>query len=553
MKKEYVIGVDFGSDSVRALVVDARTGEEVAGAVSKYQRWSEGKYSDAAESRFRHHPLDYLESLEYVLHTAVKESPDPSAIKAIGVDCTASTPALVDNECRPLAMREEFKDNPDAMFVLWKDHTGQKEADHINEVVGRSEVNYLIHSGNHCSAEYFHPKLIHTLRNSPELQPLAASALELCDWIPAELTGNISLKDLAMSHCAANIKKMFSPRWGGFPPKEILDEMDPLLYPLLEALPQESTSIVSSAGTLSEEWAKKTGLSTDVVVCTGVIDSYSGAIGAGVREGSVVLNMGTSQCQMAVRERAGLTGPAIDGVFGEGDDTIIPGYEGLEAGISAFGDLYAWYKRILAWPMKKMAESTDDEELKAALEKAEDNMIADLSNEALKLDVKLDSPLATDYINGRRTPRPKNDLSAAIMGLRISTTAPEIFYAFAEASAFATKAVLDLYIDNGVDVKRLIGIGGIAMKSPLVTQLIADLTHFPIEVSASANNCALGAAITSAVAAGLYASIEEAQDAICPPTVKTYYPNPEKAALLEARYRRYLALADFSERVESEE
>ncbi len=547
MKNEFVIGVDFGSDSVRALVIDAHTGEEISGAVSPYRRWAAGQYSDASESRFRHHPLDYLESLEYVLSTAVKGCPDPSAIRAIGVDTTASTPGLVDCNCTPLALREEFKDNPDAMFVLWKDHTGQKEADHINEVVGKSQIRYLLHSGNHCSAEYFYPKLMHTLRNSPELQDVAASALELCDWIPCELTGNRILKNVAMSHCAANIKKMYSPRWNGFPTKEFLDEIDPLLYPLVSNMPQKSTSIVTPAGTLCPKWAEKTGLSTDTVVCTGIIDSYSGAIGAGVREGSVVINMGTSQCQMAVRERAGLTGQTIEGVFGEADDSIIPGYEGLEAGISAFGDLYAWYKRTLAWPMRHLADSTDNEELKTALRKAEEKLIADLSVEALNLNIKPDSPLATDYINGRRSPRPNNTLSAAITGLRISTTAPEIFYAFAEASAFATKAVLDLYIENGVSVNRLIGIGGIAMKSPLVTQLIADITQFPIEVSASANNCALGAAVIASVSAGLYPTVEDAQNAMCPSNDKTYYPNPEKAELLKARYERYRKLADFTE------
>ncbi len=547
MKNEYVIGVDFGSDSVRALVVDVRTGKEISGAVSQYRRWAAGEYSDASESRFRHHPLDYLESLEFVLHKAVKECPDPDAIKAIGVDTTASTPGLVDENCTPLALLEEFKENPDAMFVLWKDHTGQKEADHINEVVKKSDIKYLLHSGNHCSAEYFYPKLMHTLHNSPELQKVAASALELCDWIPCELTGNRDLKKLAMSHCAANIKKMYSPRWNGFPSKEFLDELDPLLYPLVSNMPQKSTSIVTPAGTLCKEWAEKIGLNTDVVVCTGIIDSYSGAIGAGVRKGSVVINMGTSQCQMAVRERAGMTGPTIEGVFGEADDSIIPGYEGLEAGISAFGDLYAWYKRTLAWQMQRLAASTKNEELKEALIKAEDRMIADLSNEALQLKIRPDSPLATDYINGRRSPRPNNTLAAAITGLRISTTAPEIFYAFAEASAFATKAVLDLYINNGVTVNRLIGIGGIAMKSPLVTQLIADITGFPIEVSASANNCALGAAIIGAVAAGIYPDVEKAQDAMCPATDRTYTPNPEKAELLGTRYERYLRLAEFTE------
>lgn len=549
MTNEYVIGVDFGSDSVRALVVDSRTGAEISGASSNYRRWSEGKYCDPSISQFRQHPLDYLESLEYVLKKVVSECPDPSGIRAIGVDTTASTPALCDKNNTPLALLPGLEENPDAMFVLWKDHTGQKEANLFNDTVKASPVNYLLHCGNHCSAEYFWPKALHTLKSSKQISEKAEGAIECCDWITAVLTGHHDLSTMCMSHCAANIKKQFSPRWNGFPAKDFFDSLDPQLYKLVENQPKHSTDIDKPAGHLCKEWAEKIGLSGDVIVCTGIIDSYSGAIGGGVRDGSVVLNLGTSQCQMAVRERCGLTGKTIEGIFGEADDTIIPGYEGLEAGISAFGDLYAWFKRIVAWPMKKLANESHDTNLKDAIAKAEDNILADLSNEALKLNITLDSPLATDYINGRRTPNPQNALSGAIMGLRISTTAPEMFYAFAEASAFATKAVLDLYIENGVKVEQLIAIGGIAVKSPLVTQLISDLTQLPVEVSASGNNCALGAAIAASVAAGIHGSMEAAQDAMCPPISKVYNPNPDKAELLNARYIRYKALGDFTELV----
>ena len=546
MEKKYVIGVDFGTDSVRALVIDTRTGEEISGAVSNYRRWSEGLYCNPSESQFRQHPKDYLESLEIVLKKAVAECPDKEAIMAIGVDTTASTPGLIDENCVPLAMREEFSENPDAMFVLWKDHTAQQEAYHLQDVVDNADRPYLLHSGNHSSAETFWPKIFHILRNSPEMQPVAKSCLEFCDWIPAVLAGISDLKKVPMSHCGANVKRLYSPRWGGFPKKELFDQVDRLLFPLVENMPEQSACIVDAVGKLSEEWAEKIGLTIDVVVCTGIIDSYAGAIGAGVREGSVVMNLGTSQCQMAVRKKTDAT---INGVFGEADDSILVGFEGLEAGVSAFGDLYAWYKRILSWPMQRLAKNSDNEELKKALEEAQDSMIADLSEEALKLNVTLKTPLATDYINGRRSPAPQNSLTGALMGFHISTTAPELFYAFAEASAFATKAVLDLYIDNGVEVNRLIAIGGIALKSPLVCQLIADLTQFPVEVSASKNSCALGAAINAAVAAGIYRDAIEAQDAMCPEILRTYYPNPDRKDLLGERYIRYKALGDFTELV----
>lgn len=544
---DYVIGVDFGSDSVRALLIDAHNGREIATSVHNYNRWSRGEYSSAAESRFRHHPLDYAEGLEAVLQEVLATVPDRNSLRAIGIDATASTPVLCDKRCRPLALYPEFSENPDAMFVLWKDHTAHAEAQEINYHLQQSKINYARNSGNYYSSECFWAKALHNLRNSPELRPYAAGVIELCDWIPAILTGTEDIGNISLGHAAAGVKMMYSQDWGGYPPKEFFDLLDKDLYPMVEHMTKHTTGSDRQAGELCDEWKRKLGLTGRVIVGAGNIDCYSGAIGAGIKEGSIVLNLGTSQCQMAVRAENEGGEQQISGIFGEYNGSILPGYEGLEAGVSAFGDLYAWFRGILAWPMLKMAEKSNNEELKREVESAIDSMIADLSNAALKIEVSDSTPLATDYINGRRTPNPRNDLHAALTGLRISTTTPEIFYAFAEASAFATRAIVDLYKENGVRVDELIGIGGIAVKSPLVMQLIADSVGQPVLVSDCKHSCALGAAISASVAAGLYPTLQEAEEMLTPAIARVYEPNPARWQLLERRYQRYLELGKFSE------
>ena len=501
MEHLYVIGIDYGTDSVRALLADAESGEGIAVAVCNYSRWGRGLYCDTAKSQFRQHPLDYLEGLEQVLRQVIAQCPAPEAIRAIAVDTTASTPCLVDRTCTPLSLTVGYEENPDAMFVLWKDHTAQRESEEITALCACGEINYARRSGNHYSSECFWSKVLHLLRGSERLRRDAWAVVELCDWIPAVLTGCRAMEDLRSGLCAAGSKVMWAEEWGGYPPEEFFAGLDPvllpILLPILRRLPVRTYGCDTPAGTLSPEWAAKLGLSEQVVIGVGNVDCHSGAVGAGICHGTVVLNLGTSACYMAVMPPEKMGDRMVEGIFGQVDGSILPGMVGFEAGMSAFGDVYAW--------------------------------------------------LATDYLNGRRSPYPCNRLTGSVVGLNLSATAPELYYAFAEATVFATKAILDHLAENGVEIGRLVGIGGISQKSPFVMQLLADVTGMAIEVSGSAHSCALGAVVHAAAAAGLYPSVGAAQRALCPSVARVYTPDAAKSGILALRYERYRALGAFTE------
>ena len=520
----YTIGVDFGSDSVRALLVNALTGEYFHTAEAMYTRWSEGLYTDRAKAMFRQSPLDYLEGLEKVLTDVVSHCPSPEAIRGISVDTTGSTPCLVDRHCKPLSLLEGHKDNPDAMFVLWKDHTAENEAVEINNAIRNSGKEYSCHSGGHYSAECFWAKVLKTLRHSPDLQKDACTAIELCDWIPAVLTGVDDITKMKSGLCAAGAKRLWAKEWGGFPPEEFFDGIDSVLVPLLRNMPTNISGCDKAAGVISPEWADKLGLSREVLIGIGNIDSHSGAVGAGISYGTMAMNLGTSACFMAV------TPPnehIIDGVFGQVDGSILPGMTGYEVGMSAFGDIFAWLKRILGW----------------ASECHDENILQRLSEEAEKLNISLSSPISTGYLNGRRSPAPDSSLTCTITGLTLGTSPAEIYYALAESAAFGAKAAIDHLIDNGVLIERLVAIGGIAFKSPFIMQLLADANMKKIEVLDCKQSCALGAAVNASVVAGLYPDVPTAQKALCPSPVRSYIPSSERREVLERRYQKYLELS----------
>ncbi len=538
--KNYVIGLDFGSDSVRAVLVDAATGDILSTSVDLYSRWGKGLYSDASKSQFRQHPLDYLEGLEKVLKSVIGECDDPDAIRAISVDTTASTPCLCDRNCTPLCLTEKYAENPDAMFVLWKDHTGQAESEEITALCAKGTVNWAKFSGNHYSAEGYWSKVLHLLRRNSEFRKDAWYAIELCDYIPAILTGNKNADRLKASHCAAAIKHMWSEEWGGFPPASFFKALDPDLAKIAERMAGNNCYCHEQAGHLSEEWAGRLGLSTGVLVGIGNVDSHSGAAGAGIRHKTMILNMGTSACYMAVMPLEKMGGRILEGVFNQVDGSILPGMYGFESGLSAFGDLYAWLKRLLAWPVNNMLDD------KAKAEEIEDRLLFRLGEEASKLPLRLDAPIATDYFNGRRSPDPDSGLTGSIMGLTLGTSAPELYHALAEATAFATRAILDHLMNGGVEVEKLIAVGGIPQKSPFVMQMLADVTGMEISIAANANSCAMGSAIHASVVAGIYSSVEEAHTYMVKPATRTYSPDPAKKDILNARYARYRRLGEAS-------
>ncbi|WP_106543821.1 ribulokinase [Prolixibacter denitrificans] len=534
---KYVIGIDYGSDSCRALVVDASNGKELAAAVRNYPRWMEGKYCDPAKNQYRQHPLDYIEVLEASVKEALAKCPAGVAENVVGIsfDTTGSTPALTDENGTPLALLPGFEENPNAMFILWKDHTAVKEADEINKLSKEWDIDYVKYEGGIYSSEWVWAKVLHVLREDEAVKAKATSWVEYCDWLPALITGTTGLKDLKRGRCAAGHKAMWDPEWNGLPDEKFLTTLGPELAGLRDNLFDETYTSDAAAGTLSPEWAEKLGLSTDVVVGVSAFDCHMGAVGAEITPNTLVRAIGTSTCDILVAPYEEMENKLIPGICGQVDGSVIPGMVGLEAGQSGFGDIYAWFKNVLSWPLQFL----DDEAQRKAIE---DKILPALSEEAAKIPVEESTIVATDWLNGRRTPDADQTVTGTIAGLNLGSSAPRIFRALVEATAFGSRAITDRFAEHGIEIKEVVGIGGVAKKSPFVMQTMADVLNMPIKVSVSEQAMALGAAMFAAVAAGVYSSVEEAQSAMGQGFEKTYYPIAENAAQYNEIYKRYIEL-----------
>jgi len=541
---KYVIGLDYGSDSARALVVNAESGEILSTSVKYYPRWQKGLYCDPKINQWRQHPKDYLEVLEYTVTDALSKCAPGVAENVVGIafDTTGSTPCFTDESGTPLAMLPEFSENPNAMFVLWKDHTAVKEAAEINAACKRSKVDYSMYEGGIYSAEWFWAKALHVLREAPEVRAKAYSIVEYCEWLPAVLTGVKSARDIVRSRCAEGHKAMWSEKWGGLPPEEFLSGIDPLLSGFRARLFEETETADKPVGTLCPEWAQKLGLSTDVVVAGGAYDCHMGAVGAGVEPHTLVRVIGTSTCDVMVASYDEIGAKCIRGICGQVDGSVIPGMVGLEAGQSSFGDVYAMFRRILEWPLRNLSGLEGE-----ALEKACDGIIPALTKDAEKIPVGESALYATDWINGRRTPDANQLLTGTIAGFTLGTTAPMVFRALVEATAYGTKAIVDRFTSEGVRIDNVIGIGGIALKSPFVMQTMSDVLGMPIKVCNTDQACALGAAMFAATAAGVYPKVEDAIAAMNSGFSKEYVPNPENTKTYAELYKKYLSLGKFSE------
>lgn len=553
MDSKYVIGLDYGSDSARAIVVDAQTGHTLSTSVKHYPRWTEGKYCNPVENQYRQHPLDYIDVLETTVKGALAQCPAGTAEKVVGIafDTTGSTPALTDATGTPLAMLPEFAENPNAMFILWKDHTSIKEAAEINKLSKEWDIDYTSYEGGIYSSEWFWAKALHVLREDESIRDKAYSIVEYCEWLPALLTGVSTSKDIVRSRCANGHKAMWHPKWGGLPSEEFLTGLDPLLEGFRERLFCETETADKAVGKLTPEWAERLGLTTNVVVAGGAYDCHMGAVGAGVTPNTLVRVIGTSTCDVMVASHEEIGDKLIKGICGQVDGSVIPGMIGLEAGQSAFGDIYAWFKRVLEFPLKNcLAQSTlIDEETKAKLIKeASDRILIDLTKEAEKLPLSENSLVATDWMNGRRTPDANQLLKGTITGLTLGSTAPQIFRALVEATAFGTKAIVDRFVSEGVKIDNIIGIGGIALKSSFVMQTMSDVLNMPIRVCNTDQACALGAAMFAATAAGIYPKVENAITAMNSGFAMQYEPNPDNHAIYLKLYEKYQKIGEFTEK-----
>ena len=535
MNDSYFIGIDYGSDSARAVLCD-QNGKIISASTMEYPRWIKGKYCTASKNIFRQHPQDYLDVLEHILKEVVKLCPNPDAVKGIAMDSTCSTPGFVDKDLVPLALKEQYAEDPDAMFVMWKDHSMVAEAAEITALCaewknsGKSLWNYASHCGSNYSPECYWAKILNVFRRREDIRRDSYSLLELCDYIPAVLTGCHSMEDLKASHCAASAKHLWSEQWGGFPPDEFFDTLDPSLTVIRHHMADINHYCTEPFGTLCSQWAAKTGLNTDVVVAVGNIDSYAGATAAGVNVGTLAMNIGTAGCFMTEMPSEQMSDTDVQGVFGQVDGGIRPGQVLYEVGMSAFGDMFAWFKRLLSYDAKDPG-----------------SLLRRLGEEAMTLAPDSAIPIATDSFNGRRSPNPNDALPASICGLKISTSPAQIYHSLVQAAAFATRMNIEHLDSYGIKISGIVAIGGISQKSPFVMQTLADITGFEINVLDCKDSCALGDAMFASVASGHYPTLEMAVSSMQPGIKRKYSPASDTKEYYDARYRRYLALSGFTE------
>ncbi|MDA3900196.1 MAG: ribulokinase [Spirochaetes bacterium] len=544
MEKSYVIGVDYGSDSVRAVLVDTKDGKIEAESVFYYPRWKEGRFCDPERNMFRQHPLDYTEGLETTVKTILSSCVNVNAkdIKGIAVDTTGSTPCAVDKTGTPLALLPEFAENPNAMFILWKDHTAISEAEQINYAAKTSEEDdFTKYVGGVYSSEWFWAKMLHVIREDESVRKNAASWVEHCDWIPNLLTGRNSIESLYRSRCAAGHKAMWNEEFDGLPSEEFLVSVDPLLKGMRAKLYSKTQTADTHVGTLCPEWAKKLGLPETVVVGGSAFDAHMGAIGGEIRPFDMVKVIGTSTCDIMVAPKSAVGDKCVGGICGQVEGSVIPGVVGLEAGQSAFGDVYAWFRNLLMWPVKTFISENETREM------IEDKMLNMLEKEAALLSPNEDI-IALDWFNGRRTPYANQNLKGAMYGLTLATDAPRIYRALIESTAFGARAILDRFEEEQIPVKRIIAIGGVARKSKLGMQILSDIMNREILVSASDQAVALGAAMFAAVSSGVHESLEEAQDKMGGGYSDTFSPRPEVRDIYERMYNRYKTFGSFIEK-----
>ncbi|MEI6049603.1 MAG: ribulokinase [Bacteroidota bacterium] len=554
MVKEFVIGIDYGTDSVRSVVVDTGNGEIVGTSVFEYPRWKKGLFCDPAINQFRQHPLDYLEGLEQSVKGALSGL-SPEVVKNIAgitVDTTGSTPVAVDKYGVPLSLKPGFEINPDAMFVLWKDHTAVQEAAEINKLAKTwGGVDFTKFEGGIYSSEWFWAKVLHLLRNNNEVRENGWSWVEHCDWIPALLIGNTNPLQIKRSRCAAGHKAMWHEDFNGLPDEKFLAKLDPVLSGLRERLFNETYTCDVEVGNLSEEWANRLGLSRKVKVGVGAFDAHLGAVGGEIKPYHLVKVMGTSTCDMLVAPMAEVGDNLVAGICGQVDGSIVPGMLGLEAGQSAFGDIYAWFSKLLLWPVNEIIKEMTwlDEKTKNRIEsETADKIIAELSKQADSLPVEETAIVALDWMNGRRTPDANQTLKGAITGLSLGSDAPRIFKALVEATAFGSKMINDRFISEGVRIDGVIAIGGVAKKNPFVMQIVADVLNMPIKVARTDQTCALGSAMAAAVVAGIHKDIPSAQKAMGGGFEKEYQPDPVRAKQYENLFKKYKEIGSFVEK-----
>ena len=535
MGSKYAIGLDFGTNSVRALIADVATGEEVATSVRDYKRGQAGVVLDPRDPHLaRQDPADYVAGMEAAVRRTLRQAAARQGFSArdvigIGVDTTGSTPLPVGTKGEPLALKARFRKNPNALAWLWKDHAGHAEAEEITEAASRLRPHYLAKCGGKYSSEWFWSKLLHCLRAAPEVVEAAHSWVEIADWIPAMLTGTTHPDLLRRGICAAGHKAMFNPAWGGYPDEEFIGALDPRLVRIRRTLPARAYTVADPAGRLTRAWARRLGLRAGIPVAIGAFDAHLGGVGSGIAPRMLVKIIGTSTCDMMVSP-LGEDLPDIPGLCGIVPESILPGFYGLEAGQSAVGDIYNWFVNYVA-PGGKVKGSHEA-----------------LTKQAARIRPGESGLLGLDWHNGNRTILTDQRLTGLLLGLTLHTTPPEIYRSLIESTALGARVIMERFEEYGLGVRRVVNCGGISVKNPLVMQIHADVMGRTMEVSRSAQTCALGAAMAGAVvaghAAGGHADFGEAAQAMTGVQERRYVPDPESKKVYDRLYRLYRRLHD---------
>ena len=525
----FTLGLDFGTNTVRALVVRCADGAELGTCVADYPSGEQGILLDPKDHHLaRQHPGDYLSGLEKsvigALAAARKQRGfDAAKIVGIGVDTTGSSPIPVDRQNRPLALDRKWRTNLAAQCWLWKDHTGWREAARITELAARHRPHFIAKCGNTYSSEWWWSKIWHCLAVAPEVFAAAWSWVELSDWVPAILAGVTDPTRIKRGICPDGHKALYCDEWGGLPDKEFLAMLDPKLADLRNRLYKKAYDATEPAGALSDEWAARLGLPAGIPIAIGEFDVHYGAIGCGVTEGTLVKVIGTSTCDCGVVS-ADKQVPDIPGICGIVKGAILPGYYGIEAGQSAVGDIFRWWAEVVC-------------EGDAALH-------AQLSKAAARLQPGQSGLLALDWNNGNRTILVDQTLSGLLLGQTLHTTRTEIYRTLIEATAFGARAIIERLKEYGVPLDRVVCAGGIAEKNPLLMQIYADVTGCTMLVAGSSQACALGSAVAAAVLAGTHRDFPAAQRAMTSIKRKQYQPDPAARKVYDQLYVLYRQLHD---------
>ena len=531
MNAKYTIGLDYGTNSVRTLIVDTAAGREVGTAVWNYEHGTAGVILSRDPNLARQHPADYVKGAEITIQRALADAKKkvrgfkPDQVVGIGVDTTGSTPLPVDANGQPLAFNKKFARNPAAMAWLWKDHTGVAEAGEITELARKIRPQYLAKCGGIYSSEWFFSKILHCLRTAPEIFNAAHSWIELSDFVPAELTGTLAPGKFFAGVCAAGHKAMWNASWNGYPDAEFLSQLAPKLGELRSRLPKRVYAVDRAVGGLTAAWAKRTGLKAGIPVAVGAFDAHLGAIGSGVAPGTLVKIIGTSTCDITVWP-GGEKLADIPGLCGIVKGSVLPGFYGLEAGQSAVGDIFNWWVNYIQ-PGGKKAGSHEE-----------------LTRGAARLQPGESGLLALDWNNGNRTILVDQRLTGLLAGQTLYTTPPEIYRALIEATAFGALAIINRFEEHRVKIEQVVNCGGIADKSPLTMQIYADVTGRPMKLSRSAQTCALGAAIAGAVVAGAHKDFASAEKAMTGLKAKIYRPDSRAHGVYRELYALYKTLHD---------